>query len=211
MLLFVLLLLLRVQMQVSESNYCIKTWLYYCHCHCHCYCYHYYLFHCFSSEFKFQCASQPFFLSPNYHLNQFKCIGASQLWKKIIILIRNHNKNSSNVCAQVNSFLPDDYLNFFTNHHPIFLPNHHFSFFYQIIILIRNQNKNQILSINDWNREREKCIPMEHRCDGRSISKDYDGDLYSYMFTSFTSTTHIPMEHRCDGRSIENKIMMVIT
>ena len=34
---------------------------------------------------------------------------------------------------------------------------------------LRNQNKNQILSINDWNREREKCIPMEHRCDGRSI------------------------------------------
>ena len=33
---------------------------------------------------------------------------------------------------------------------------------------LRNQNKNQILSINDWNREREKCIPMEHRCDGRS-------------------------------------------
>ena len=31
----------------------------------------------------------------------------------------------------------------------------------------RNQNKNQILSINDWNREREKCIPLTNRCDGR--------------------------------------------
>ena len=34
-------------------------------------------------------------------------------------------------------------------------------------ILHRSQNKNQILSINDWNREREKCIPLAFRCDGR--------------------------------------------
>ena len=36
----------------------------------------------------------------------------------------------------------------------------------------RNQNKNQILSINDWNREREKCIPREFRCDGRHDCQD---------------------------------------
>lgn len=31
----------------------------------------------------------------------------------------------------------------------------------------RAENRNQILSINDWNREREKCIPAARRCDGR--------------------------------------------
>ena len=32
----------------------------------------------------------------------------------------------------------------------------------------KNENKNQILSINDFNKEREKCIPKYYRCDGRS-------------------------------------------
>ena len=32
----------------------------------------------------------------------------------------------------------------------------------------KNENKNQILSINDFNKEREKCIPRYYRCDGRS-------------------------------------------
>ena len=36
----------------------------------------------------------------------------------------------------------------------------------------RNDNKNQILSINDWNREREKCIPSGYRCDGRHDCQD---------------------------------------
>ena len=31
----------------------------------------------------------------------------------------------------------------------------------------KNENKNQILSINDFNKEREKCIPLYYRCDGR--------------------------------------------
>ena len=30
----------------------------------------------------------------------------------------------------------------------------------------------QILSINDWNREQEKCIPLRFRCDGRSYPDD---------------------------------------
>ena len=34
----------------------------------------------------------------------------------------------------------------------------------------KNENKNQILSINDFNKEREKCIPKYYRCDGRSNS-----------------------------------------
>ena len=42
----------------------------------------------------------------------------------------------------------------------------------------KNENKNQILSINDFNKEREKCIPRYYRCDGRSnlcteIRKDF--------------------------------------
>ena len=34
----------------------------------------------------------------------------------------------------------------------------------------KNENKNQILSINDFNKESEKCIPKYYRCDGRSNS-----------------------------------------
>ena len=43
----------------------------------------------------------------------------------------------------------------------------------------------QILSINDWNREGEKCIPLRFRCDGRSrchhggnddVGHDTDGE-----------------------------------
>ena len=31
----------------------------------------------------------------------------------------------------------------------------------------KNENKNQILSINDFNKEPQKCIPLYYRCDGR--------------------------------------------
>ena len=34
----------------------------------------------------------------------------------------------------------------------------------------------QILSINDWNREEEKCIPLSFRCDGRSNHDGADDD-----------------------------------
>ena len=30
-----------------------------------------------------------------------------------------------------------------------------------------NENRNQILTINDFNKEKEKCIPNNFRCDGR--------------------------------------------
>ena len=33
----------------------------------------------------------------------------------------------------------------------------------------KNENKNQILSINDFNKEKEKCIPSYYRCDGRFV------------------------------------------
>jgi len=36
----------------------------------------------------------------------------------------------------------------------------------------KNENKNQILSINDFNKEREKCIPKYYRCDGRHDCQD---------------------------------------
>ena len=31
----------------------------------------------------------------------------------------------------------------------------------------KNENRNQILTINDFNKEEEKCIPSNFRCDGR--------------------------------------------
>ena len=31
----------------------------------------------------------------------------------------------------------------------------------------KNENRNQILTINDFNKETEKCIPNQFRCDGR--------------------------------------------
>jgi len=36
----------------------------------------------------------------------------------------------------------------------------------------KNENKNQILSINDFNKESEKCIPLYYRCDGRHDCQD---------------------------------------
>lgn len=36
----------------------------------------------------------------------------------------------------------------------------------------KNENKNQILSINDFNKESEKCIPKYYRCDGRHDCQD---------------------------------------
>jgi len=36
----------------------------------------------------------------------------------------------------------------------------------------KNENKNQILSINDFNKEKEKCIPLYYRCDGRHDCQD---------------------------------------
>ena len=40
----------------------------------------------------------------------------------------------------------------------------------------------QILSINDWNREKEKCIPLRFRCDGRFLFWVVQKDLESIVF-----------------------------
>ena len=39
----------------------------------------------------------------------------------------------------------------------------------------------QILSINDWNREQEKCIPLSFRCDGRYLDYDDTGRELSQL------------------------------
>ena len=42
----------------------------------------------------------------------------------------------------------------------------------------------QILSINDWNREKEKCIPLRFRCDGRFLL-ELSKKLWKAWFPNF--------------------------
>ena len=55
----------------------------------------------------------------------------------------------------------------------------------------KNENKNQILSINDFNKEREKCIPKYYRCDGRSSSYTKNRTEFSKRVLGMTARMEV--------------------
>ena len=52
---------------------------------------------------------------------------------------------------------------------------------HQVEFLKNQISPPQILSINDWNREQEKCIPLSFRCDGRYLDYDDTGRELSQL------------------------------